>query len=105
MVALRIVALCSNIAFISYADALHLLPILILHGALIPINLRRLACAWRDKQTRSGDSAVESLIVTSNASGCGVTRAGPASGTQHPLAMLVSPSIICWFRRFGGTPR
>ena len=49
MVPLRVVALCSNVAFLAYAAALHLAPIFILHSALIPINARRLVCAWRER--------------------------------------------------------
>jgi hypothetical protein len=47
MVPLRLVALCSNVAFLFYAGALHLLPIVILHGALIPVNVSRLVTALR----------------------------------------------------------
>jgi hypothetical protein len=47
MVPLRLVALCSNVAFLFYAGALHLLPIVILHGALIPVNVCRLVAALR----------------------------------------------------------
>ena len=47
MTALRLVALCSNVAFLVYAGALHLLPIVILHGALIPVNVCRLIAACR----------------------------------------------------------
>jgi hypothetical protein len=47
MVPLRLIALCSNVAFLIYACALHLYPILILHGALIPVNIIRLITAWR----------------------------------------------------------
>lgn len=47
MVALRLVALCSNVAFLIYAFTLHLAPIVILHSALIPVNLSRLIAAWR----------------------------------------------------------
>ena len=50
MVPLRVVALCSNIAFLIYGGTLHLVPIFILHSALIPINVRRLICAWRERQ-------------------------------------------------------
>jgi hypothetical protein len=38
MVNLRIVAICSNIAFITYGIALNLLPVLILHVVLLPLN-------------------------------------------------------------------
>jgi hypothetical protein len=57
MVPLRAVALCSNVAFLIYAGTLHLAPIFILHAALIPINLRRLVCAWRDQHIRLNSSA------------------------------------------------
>jgi hypothetical protein len=48
MVPLRLVALCSNFAFLVYACTLHLAPIVILHGALIPVNVYRLMTAWRE---------------------------------------------------------
>jgi hypothetical protein len=47
MVSLRLVALCSNVAFLLYAFNLHLAPIAILHSALIPVNISRLIAAWR----------------------------------------------------------
>jgi hypothetical protein len=43
MVALRCVAVASNIAFIAYGYYEGLLPILILHGLLLPTNLYRLS--------------------------------------------------------------
>jgi CRP/FNR family transcriptional regulator, cyclic AMP receptor protein len=43
MVNLRIVAICSNFAFITYALLLNLPPILILHIILLPLNGWRLA--------------------------------------------------------------
>jgi CRP/FNR family cyclic AMP-dependent transcriptional regulator len=45
MVNLRIVAICSNFAFIGYALLLHLLPILVLHVILLPLNSWRLVQA------------------------------------------------------------
>jgi hypothetical protein len=42
MVPLRIVAICSNLAFFTYGLLLHLMPILLLHTLLIPINVVRL---------------------------------------------------------------
>ena len=47
MVNLRIVAICSNIAFITYALLLNLLPVLILHVALLPLNGWRLIGALK----------------------------------------------------------
>jgi hypothetical protein len=57
MIPLRVTALCSNVAFLIYAGTLHLAPIFILHGALIPINACRLLCAWREQQTRTSQRA------------------------------------------------
>ena len=54
MIALRVVALCSNVAFLIYAGSLDLAPIFILHTALIPINSRRLICAWRSRSLHQG---------------------------------------------------
>jgi hypothetical protein len=42
MIALRIVSLFSNLAFIAYGVALDLTPIWLLHGLLLPMNLWRL---------------------------------------------------------------
>ena len=47
MVNLRIVAICSNVAFITYALVLSLLPVLILHVVLLPLNGWRLMGALK----------------------------------------------------------
>ena len=52
MVMLRLLALCSNVAFLVYAFTLHLAPIAILHSALIPVNVSRLIAAWRGEAVR-----------------------------------------------------
>jgi hypothetical protein len=52
MVQLRVVALCSNAAFLVYAFSLHLAPIAILHSALIPVNVMRLIAALRESGVR-----------------------------------------------------
>jgi hypothetical protein len=59
MIPLRVVALCSNVAFLIYAFGVHLAPIAVLHGALIPVNIVRLIAAMRAngvKFTRLGVS-------------------------------------------------
>jgi hypothetical protein len=45
MVPLRVVAICSNVAFFTYGLLLHLMPILLLHALLMPINVVRLCQA------------------------------------------------------------
>jgi hypothetical protein len=42
IVALRFVALASNVAFLIYGVGLGLLPVWLLHAALLPINVSRL---------------------------------------------------------------
>ena len=59
MVNLRIVAICSNFAFIAYALLLHLLPILVLHVALLPLNGWRLMGALKQSGgTTAGRSSL-----------------------------------------------
>jgi hypothetical protein len=66
MASLRLIALCSNAAFLIYAGSLHLLPILLLHGALIPVNACRLRTAWQsgtlpDFLSATGSSGTNSM--------------------------------------------
>jgi CRP/FNR family cyclic AMP-dependent transcriptional regulator len=44
MVPLRVLALCSNVAFLTYGLGLGLTPVYMLHGILLPMN------AWRLQQ-------------------------------------------------------
>jgi CRP/FNR family transcriptional regulator, cyclic AMP receptor protein len=48
LIALRTVAIASNLVFIAYAMGAHLHPVLVLHAALLPVNL------WRLRQCLSG---------------------------------------------------
>jgi hypothetical protein len=43
---LRCVAICSNVAFLSYGIGVHLAPVVILHSALLPVNIWRLQQHW-----------------------------------------------------------
>lgn len=52
MVNLRIVAICSNVAFITYAAMLNLPPILLLHVILLPLNGWRLAQELQGRMVR-----------------------------------------------------
>jgi hypothetical protein len=49
MVALRLAALCSNLAFIAYGLALNLPPVLLLHALLLPMNGCRLLQELRER--------------------------------------------------------
>ena len=43
MVSLRVVAIASNIAFISYGALAEISPVLLLHVVLLPVNMLRLS--------------------------------------------------------------
>jgi CRP/FNR family transcriptional regulator, cyclic AMP receptor protein len=59
MINLRIVAICSNIAFIVYGFVLDLPPILILHVMLLPLNGWRLMGVLKQRSaTRAGQASV-----------------------------------------------
>lgn len=57
MIPLRVVALFSNVAFLTYGIGMHLMPVALLHCALIPINIHRLVLALRD------DPALRRIIL------------------------------------------
>lgn len=57
MMTLRLVAITSNVAFIGYALAAGLTPILLLHGLLLPLNLFRLVQMLRLVR-RSNEAAI-----------------------------------------------
>ena len=66
MVPLRVLSICSNFAFISYALVEGLLPILMLHSILLPINSFRLVqmqkLVRRMQEAAQGDLALEGLL-------------------------------------------
>ena len=53
MVALRIVAITSNIAFFAYGALAEIGPVLLLHLVLLPINVWRLGQTLRDQRLQS----------------------------------------------------
>jgi hypothetical protein len=56
MVALRLLAIASNLAFIAYAALAGIHPVLLLHGLLLPVNVVRLLQAVRERLRRTGPS-------------------------------------------------
>ena len=56
MVALRLLAIASNLAFIAYAALAGIHPVLLLHGLLLPVNLLRLLQALRERPRRPADA-------------------------------------------------
>ena len=66
MIPLRIVALASNVLFCSYGYLDHLYPVLVLHAALIPVNLWRLTQFRRlirdVKNAHREDLSIRSLL-------------------------------------------
>lgn len=56
---LRITAVLSNLAFLWYAASVHILPVLILHGVLLPLNLTRLIQIEAERTRRARPPATE----------------------------------------------
>src|SRR5882724_4960421 len=54
--ALRSVAIASNLMFIAYATLAHLMPVLILHALLLPLNV------WRLRQLASDEGTGEPIL-------------------------------------------
>ncbi|MGH6920722.1 MAG: Crp/Fnr family transcriptional regulator, partial [Geminicoccaceae bacterium] len=66
MVPLRVVGILSNLAFLTYAMIEDLIPIMILHGALLPLNLFRLheilKLVREIRQASTGELALDALL-------------------------------------------
>jgi hypothetical protein len=52
MVSLRVLAICSNIAFLVFASSIHLVPVIVLHAVLLPLNVWRLIAAIERRRVR-----------------------------------------------------
>ena len=61
IVPLRIVAILSNLLFVSYGLLAHLYPVFLLHAILLPINLLKLAQA--DLQLRNKSPIVGKVLL------------------------------------------
>ena len=64
MVALRALAMASNLAFIAYAVLAGIHPVLVLHALLLPMNAWRLARDHRASARRHGRGRVRAARVT-----------------------------------------
>lgn len=78
IIALRAMAIVSNLMFIAYALAAHLGPVLILHLALLPLNL------WRLAELRSG-AAARSIFARSCSGGVRVAAVEPVVADKDTL--------------------
>ena len=71
MIRLRIVAICSNLAFIAYGIALHLPPIWLLHAGLLPLNGWRLWQVVQSSNTSRKRPALDKAIFGDSPSRAG----------------------------------
>jgi biotin carboxyl carrier protein len=66
MVPLRVVGILSNVAFLAFALIEHIVPVIILHGTLLPLNLFRLhqilQLVREIRQARTGELALDALL-------------------------------------------
>jgi hypothetical protein len=52
MLPLRVLAICSNVAFLVYGGVTHLAPVIILYALLLPMNVWRLIAAIERRRGR-----------------------------------------------------
>lgn len=52
MASLRVLAICSNVAFLVFASSMHLVPVIILHAVLLPLNVWRLIALIERRRVR-----------------------------------------------------
>ena len=73
MLPMRLLAICSNLAFISYGLSLGLTPVWALHGIFLPLNLYRLRelrqPARRGESAAPGEPSLERLGRSSRSAG------------------------------------
>ena len=82
MIALRWVAIASNLAFIAYGYLGNLAPVLLLHVLLLPINVCRLA-QLRQRRTGAVRSGCIPLTHPSAHRSERVRSSGPGEGVNH----------------------
>jgi hypothetical protein len=59
MVPLRFAAICSNLAFLIYGASMHLVPVIVLHTLLLPLNVWRLIAAMNRRRSRASAGAIK----------------------------------------------
>jgi hypothetical protein len=85
MVALRLMAIASNLAFIGYAAMADIHPVLLLHALLLPMN------AWRLLEI--GGSRRRHVVIALTCCGIvGAVMAGPADGAELRSAPPPAPA-------------
>lgn len=90
-VTLRSIAIASNLAFIGYGYLASLWPILILHGAMLPINVVRCRQSMR---SYGGALSVVDLRSAPRASPC-----RPEPSSLGNIEISVFGQLRCWIRR------
>lgn len=63
MVALRVLAIASNLAFVAYAALVQIHPVLLLHALLLPMNAWRLLAALRGRGRSAPPRCVETCAL------------------------------------------
>lgn len=63
MIMLRVVGLCSNVAFLIYGIGLDLIPIALLHIGLVPVNCWRLFEILRQRACNNGAATVKETVI------------------------------------------
>jgi hypothetical protein len=90
---LRVLAICSNLCFLAYGIGRGLLPVMVLHGALLPINAWRLGgilCRLRFRSDVPGaitisDTEVELLSLKASVNPISGSQVQPKLGSDRGI--------------------
>ena len=90
IVPLRLVALCSNVAFLVYGVNMGLMPIWLLHGLLLPMNGWRLAQTLFERRPSDRVAARAPVLQHADRKAGRVSSRAPAHATRRLLPALGS---------------
>ncbi len=92
MVPLRVMGICSNVAFLTYGLMLDLKPIAVLHAILLPVNIRRLWQARRQQSARRGPLAA---AIAAEAASAVSRQDGPHWGLRGGSLVALAAAFVC----------
>ena len=99
---LRLSALGANVAFVSYALAAGLTPVLALHLTLIPLNMLRLI---RTREKQQPTATLRSLVDPGTTKPPGKTLPGNRIDQEHRAARITMGGCTSSLRRYRARPR
>ena len=92
MVPLRVMGICSNVAFLTYGLMLDLKPIAVLHAVLLPVNIRRL---WQARRQQSAPRGPLAAAMAAEAASAVFRQDGPHWGVRGGSLVALAAAFVC----------